>query len=189
MVDARVIRAQEKYDEVHKELIEAGIKLLSIKPISSLSLNSLAEYTEVSKTSIYNHFNSSPEHFYYDVLVHCRNYMLDFFNDTAPKDSKQKIIYFYEIYIDMLKSNTVLCLNLYSQFFIVNNKARVKLFRNKYLVSLLKEIGIDDEAVAKELSIEFESLLYKFFVLDPDSAVFKKYEKEFYKRLKKTLNY
>ena len=55
MVDARVIRAQEKYDEVHKELIEAGIKLLSIKPISSLSLNSLAEYTEVSKTSIYNH--------------------------------------------------------------------------------------------------------------------------------------
>ena len=92
MVDARVIRAQEKYDEVHKELIEAGIKLLSIKPISSLSLNSLAEYTEVSKTSIYNHFNSSPEHFYYDVLVHCRNYMLDFFNDTAPKDSKQKII-------------------------------------------------------------------------------------------------
>ena len=95
MVDARVIRAQEKYDEVHKELIEAGIKLLSIKPISSLSLNSLAEYTEVSKTSIYNHFNSSPEHFYYDILVHCRNYMLEIFNDTSPEDPKQKIIYFY----------------------------------------------------------------------------------------------
>ena len=89
----------------------------------------------------------------------------------------------------MLKSNTTLCLNLYSQFFIVNNKARVKLFRNKYLVSLLKEIGIQDEEVANELSLEFESLLYKFFVLDPDSSVFKKYEKEFYKRLKKTLNY
>ena len=94
MVDARVIRAQEKYDEVHKELIEAGIKLLSIKPISSLSLNSLAEYTEVSKTSIYNHFNSSPEHFYYDILVYCRNYMLEIFNDTSPEDPKQKIIYY-----------------------------------------------------------------------------------------------
>ena len=89
----------------------------------------------------------------------------------------------------MLKSNTTLCLNLYSQFFIVNNKARVKLFRNKYLVSLLEEIGIDDEEVVKELSLEFEMLLYKFFVLDPDSRLFKKYEKEFYKRLKKTLNY
>ena len=95
MVDARVLRAQEKYDEVHKELIEAGIKLLSIKPISSLSLNSLAEYTEVSKTSIYNHFNSSPEHLYYDILVHCRNYMLEIFNDTSPEDPKQKIIYLF----------------------------------------------------------------------------------------------
>ena len=189
MVDERVVRAQQKYDKVHKELLEAGIKLLSTKPISSLSLNSLAAYTDVSKTSIYNHFNSSPEHFYYDILVYCRNYMLEIFNNTAPKDSKQKIIYFYEIYIEMLKSNVILCLNLYSQFFIVNNKARVKLFRNKYLVSLLEEIGINDEDVAKDLSLEFESLLNKFFVMDPNSIVFKKYEKEFYKRLKVTLNY
>ncbi len=63
MVDERVVRAQQKYDEVHKELLLAGVELLSTKPISSLSLNSLADYTNVSKTSIYNHFNSSPEHF------------------------------------------------------------------------------------------------------------------------------
>ena len=100
MVDARVIRAQEKYDEVHKELIEAGIKLLSIKPISSLSLNSLAEYTEVSKTSIYNHFNSSPEHFYYDILVYCRNYMLEIFNDTSPEDPKPVSILGLRSYIN-----------------------------------------------------------------------------------------
>ena len=105
MVDERVVRAQQNYDEVHKELLEAGVKLLSTKPISSLSLNSLAEYTNVSKTSIYNHFNSSPEHFYYDILVFCRNYVLKEFNENEPSDSKQKIIYFYEVYIKLMKEN------------------------------------------------------------------------------------
>ena len=112
MVDERVVRAQQKYDEVHKELLEAGVKLLSTKPISSLSLNSLAEYTNVSKTSIYNHFNSSPEHFYYDILVFCRNYVLKEFNENEPSDSKQKIIYFYELYIKLMKENKILSLNI-----------------------------------------------------------------------------
>ena len=98
MVDERVVRAQQKYEEVHEELLKAGIKLLSTKPISSLSLNSLAEYTKVSKTSIYNHFNSSPEHFYYDLLVYLRNYVLNEFNKNEPDDPKEKVIYFYEIY-------------------------------------------------------------------------------------------
>ena len=62
-------------------------------------------------------------------------------------------------------------------------------FFESWNVKKFQEIGIEDEEVVKELSLEFESLLYKFFVLNPDSPVFKKYEKEFYKRLKKTLNY
>lgn len=188
MVDERVVRAQQKYDEVHKELLEAGVKLLSTKPISSLSLNSLAEYTNVSKTSIYNHFNSSPEHFYYDILVYCRNYVLNVFNENEPSDSKQKIIYFYEVYIKLMKENKILCINLYSQYFIVNYKARFKLFQNKVLSRLLEEIGIKDKDVVKKLSLEFAVLLNRFFIYDLTSKEFEEYEKEFFERLNKTIS-
>ena len=189
MVDERVVRAQQKYDEVHRELLEAGIKLLSTKPISSLSLNSLAKYTKVSKTSIYNHFNSSPELFYYDLLVHLRNYVLNEFNQNEPDDPKEKIVYFYEIYIKLMKENKILCLNLYSQFFIVNYKARFKLFKNKILSKLLKEVGIKDDATAQRLALEFAVLLNRFFVYDLTSREFGEYEKEFFERLKKIINY
>jgi len=188
MVDKRVVRAQQKYDEVHKELLLAGVELLSTKPISSLSLNSLADYTNVSKTSIYNHFNSSPEHFYYDVLVYCRNYVLKTFNENEPSDPKKKVIYFYEVYIRLMKENKILCLNLYSQYFIVNYKARFKLFQNKVLTQLLMEVGIEDEEIAKKLSLEFAVLLNRFFVYDLTSKEFGEYEKEFFERLKKILN-
>lgn len=59
-IDKREVRAWQKFDKVHIELLEAGVELLSEKAISSLTLNSLAKYTDISKTSIYNHFNSSP---------------------------------------------------------------------------------------------------------------------------------
>ena len=189
MVDERVVRAQNKYDVVHKELLEAGVKLLSTKPISSLSLNSLAEYTQVSKTSIYNHFNSSPEHFYYDLIVYLRNYVLNAFNENEPDDPKEKIIYLYETYIRLMKGNKILCLNLYSQYFIVNYKARFKLFQNKVISQLLHEVGIKDNEAAKKLSLEFAVLLNRFFVYDLTSREFKEYEKEFFQRLKKTINY
>lgn len=188
MVDERVVRAQQKYDEVHKELLEAGVKLLSTKPISSLSLNSLAEYTNVSKTSIYNHFNSSPEHFYYDILVYCRNYVLNVFNENEPSDSKQKIIYFYEVYIKLMKENKILSINLYSQYFIVNYKARFKLFQNKVLSQLLEEIGIKDKDIVKKLLLEFAVLLNRFFIYDLTSKEFEEYEKEFFERLNKTIS-
>jgi hypothetical protein len=189
MVDERVVRAQQKYDEVHRELLEAGVKLLSTKPMSSLSLNSLAEYTNVSKTSIYNHFNSSPDHFYYDILVFSRNYVLKEFNESKPSDSKQKIIYFYEVHIKLMKENKILCLNLYSQYFIVNYKARFKLFQNKVLAQLLEEIGIKDKEIVKNLFLEFAVLLNRFFVYDLTSKEFEDYEKEFFQRLKKTISY
>ncbi|MDG1202155.1 MAG: TetR/AcrR family transcriptional regulator [Candidatus Actinomarina sp.] len=189
MVDERVVRAQQKYEEVHEELLKAGIKLLSTKPISSLSLNSLAEYTKVSKTSIYNHFNSSPEHFYYDLLVYLRNYVLNEFNKNEPDDPKEKVVYFYEIYIKLMKENKILCLNLYSQYFIVNYKARFKLFQNKVLSKLLLEVGIKDMETAKTLSLEFAVLLNRFFVYDLTSREFSEYEKEFFTRLKKTIKY
>ena len=88
-----------------------------------------------------------------------------------------------------MKENKILCLNLYSQYFIVNYKARFKLFQNKVLSKLLLEVGIKDMETAKTLSLEFAVLLNRFFVYDLTSREFSEYEKEFFTRLKKTINY
>ena len=110
-IDKREVRAWQKFDKVHIELLEAGVELLSEKAISSLTLNSLAKYTDISKTSIYNHFNSSPEQFYYDLIVYLRNHLLDEFTKNAPSEPREKIKFLFEIYLKLLKENEVLCLN------------------------------------------------------------------------------
>ena len=71
----------------------------------------------------------------------------------------------------------------------MNYKARFKLFQNKVLSKLLLEVGIKDMEIAKTLSLEFAVLLNRFFVYDLTSREFSEYEKEFFTRLKKTINY
>ena len=63
-----------------------------------------------------------------------------------------------------MKDNEVLCLNVYSQYFIVNHKARYKLFKNQVVASLLNEMGIDDEEIVRKISIDFAMLLNRFFM-------------------------
>jgi hypothetical protein len=119
--------------------------------------------------------------FWFSVEITC----LKKFNENEPSDTKQKIIYFYEVYIKLMKENKILSLNLYSQYFIVNYKARFKLFQNKVLAQLLEEVGINDKEIVKKLSLEFAVLLNRFFVYDLTSKEFEDYEKEFFQRLKK----
>ena len=182
-IDKREVRAWQKFDKVHIELLEAGVELLSEKAISSLTLNSLAKYTDISKTSIYNHFNSSPEQFYYDLIVYLRNHLLDEFTKNAPSDPREKIKFLFEIYLKLMKDNEVLCLNVYSQYFIVNHKARYKLFKNQVVASLLNEMGIDDEEIVRKISIDFAMLLNRFFMYNLTKEEFASLEKDFFQKL------
>ncbi len=182
-IDKREVRAWQKFDKVHIELLEAGVELLSEKAISSLTLNSLAKYTDISKTSIYNHFNSSPEQFYYDLIVYLRNHLLDEFTKNAPSDPREKIKFLFEIYLKLMKDNEVLCLNVYSQYFIVSHKARYKLFKNQVVASLLNEMGIDDEEIVRKISIDFAMLLNRFFMYNLSKEEFASLEKDFFQKL------
>ena len=182
-IDKREVRAWQKFDKVHIELLEAGVELLSEKAISSLTLNSLAKYTDISKTSIYNHFNSSPEQFYYDLIVYLRNHLLDEFTKNAPSDPREKIKFLFEIYLKLMKDNEVLCLNVYSQYFIVNHKASYKLFKNQVVASLLNEMGIDDEEIVRKISIDFAMLLNRFFMYNLSKEEFASLEKDFFQKL------
>ena len=115
--------------------------------------------------------------------------MLDEFTKNAPSDPREKIKFLFEIYLKLMKENKVLCLNVYSQYFIVNHKARYKLFKNQVVSSLLNEMGIDDEEIVRKISIDFAMLLNRFFMYDLTSREFGEYEKEFFERLKKIINY
>ena len=69
-MDKRKLVAKNKYDSVHNELLEVGIRLLSSERLTEISLNTISEYTNVSKTTIYEHFSSSFNAFLSEVIIH-----------------------------------------------------------------------------------------------------------------------
>ena len=66
-MDKRKVIAKNRYEEIHYELLEVGEKLLNTKRLTQISLNSIKEYTDISKTTIYEHFHSFEE-FLSDVI-------------------------------------------------------------------------------------------------------------------------
>jgi len=137
----------------------------------------------MSKTSIYNHFNSSPEQFYYDLIVYLRNQFLYEFTKNSPSEPKDKITYLFKSYLQLMKENKLLCLNVYSQFFIVNYRARYKLFKNQVITSLLEEMKINDKEIAQQISLDFATLLNRFFIYNLPEEEFSVIENEFFDRL------
>ena len=79
-MDKRKIIAKNRYEEIHYELLEVGEKLLNTKRLTQISLNSINEYTNISKTTIYEHFHSFEE-FLSDVIKHCLLY-----TSPSPRD-------------------------------------------------------------------------------------------------------
>lgn len=82
-----------------------------------------------------------------------------------------------------MKENKVLCLNVYSQFFIVNYRARYKLFKNQVITSLLEEMKINDKEIAQQISLDFATLLNRFFIYNLPEEEFSVIENEFFDRL------
>ncbi len=68
-MDKRKVIAKNRYEEIHYELLEVGEKLLNTKRLTRIWLNSINEYTDISKTTIYEHFHSFEE-FLSDVIKH-----------------------------------------------------------------------------------------------------------------------
>ena len=82
-MDKRKLVAKNKYDSVHNELLEVGVRLLSSERLTEISLNTISEYTNVSKTTIYEHFNSSFNAFLSEVIIHVGKKIQN--NDIFPE--------------------------------------------------------------------------------------------------------
>ena len=116
------------------------------------------------------------------------NQLLDDFTKNAPSDPKEKIKFLFEIYIQAIKDNKVLCLNVYSQYFIVNYKARYKLFKNQVISSLLEEMNITDDETVKKIALDFAILLNRYFTYDLSVEDFQILENQFFHKLDNLVN-
>ena len=73
--------------------------------------------------------------------------------------------------------------NINCTYFIVNHKARYKLFKNQVVASLLNEMGIDDEEIVRKISIDFAMLLNRFFMYNLSKEEFASLETDFFQKL------
>ena len=96
--------------------------------------------------------------------------------------------FLFEIYIQAIKDNKVLCLNVYSQYFIVNYKARYKLFKNQVISSLLEEMNITDDETVKKIALDFAILLNRYFTYDLSVEDFQILENQFFHKLDNLVN-
>jgi len=65
----------------------------------------------------------------------------------------------------------------------VNYRARYKLFKNQVITSLLEEMKINDKEIAQQISLDFATLLNRFFIYNLPEEEFSVIENEFFDRL------
>ena len=65
----------------------------------------------------------------------------------------------------------------------MNYRARYKLFKNQVITSLLEEMKISDKEIAQQISLDFATLLNRFFIYNLPEEEFSVIENEFFDRL------
>ena len=65
----------------------------------------------------------------------------------------------------------------------MNYRARYKLFKNQVITSLLEEMKINDKEIAQQISLDFATLLNRFFIYNLPEEEFSVIENEFFDRL------
>ncbi len=117
-VDKRRIVAQNKYENVHKELLEVGSKLLSNERLTDISLNSLSEYTNISKTTIYEHFDSSFNNFLSQVIEHSWKKIKLIYNDKLSNNPTENILTIFGTWHEYNQKNILLTRNIYASYIL-----------------------------------------------------------------------
>ena len=105
-MDKRKIVAKKRFENVHKELLGVGEKLLNTKNLTEITLNSITDYTEISKTTIYEHFTSF-DSFLAGVVQHVDEKMASEFR-SKKGDDQNRILKLYSMTIENLFIKTLI---------------------------------------------------------------------------------
>jgi AcrR family transcriptional regulator len=120
-MDKRIEVGQEKYYKVHIELLEKGVDLLSNIQLTDASLNKLSEFVGVSKTTIYEHFNSSFQQFLSEVLTYSRDKLRNKYLEHFINDPLKNIVTVFDIWHEEIKKNKLFIANTYAVYILLKD--------------------------------------------------------------------
>lgn len=161
-MDKRKLVAKKRFEDVHSELLSVGEKLLNTKNLTGITLNSITDYTEISKTTIYEHF-SSLDIFLAGVIEHVYEKMTSQFRQKKGGDPKQNILTMFNDYRDFIYKNPTLGKNIFSSFIMLSGSdsfPKINLYLD--LEKELDMLGLDykeKKIFLKEFNFSMEAFI------------------------------
>ena len=143
-MDKRKVAAKKRYEAAHDELLEAGENLLSNELLTELSLNSITNLTKISKTTIYEHFDSF-NMFLAGVIGHVYKKMTTQYREKLQDDPKENIKTMFIDYREFLYKNFILGKNIYAAFVLLSDTddfPEIDIY--KELVEELNKLGLNN---------------------------------------------
>ena len=155
-MDKRKVIAKNRYEEIHYELLEVGEKLLNTKRLTQISLNSINEYTDISKTTIYEHFHSFEE-FLSDVIKHVYKKRRQSYLEKLQDKPKENIKTIFKVWAEFTYENFTLGRNIYAAYILLAGKYNFQLMGGVYkdLDMELEKLGFSNK--------EREEFIGKFY--------------------------
>jgi len=155
-MDKRKVIAKNRYEEIHHELLEVGEKLLNTKRLTQISLNSIKEYTDISKTTIYEHFHSF-EQFLSDVIKHVYKKRRQSYLEKLQDKPKENIKTIFKVWTEFTYENFTLGRNIYAAYILLAGKYNFQLMGGVYkdLDLELEKLGFSNK--------EREEFIGKFY--------------------------
>ena len=139
-MDKRKVVAKNKYESVHEELLEVGSKLLSNEILTDISLNSISEYTNISKTTIYEHFESSFDNFLLQVIEHTWSRIKLLYADKLSDDPIANVLTIFRTWHQFNHDNLILTRNIYASYILFSDTQSFPVL--KILIDIDKELKI-----------------------------------------------
>lgn len=118
-MDKRKLVAKNKYDSVHEELLEVGTRLLSSEMLTEISLNTISDYTNVSKTTIYEHFSSSFNAFLSEVIIHVGKKIQNIYTENLSEDPSSNTLLIFRTWYEFNFTNIMLMRNIYASYILL----------------------------------------------------------------------
>ena len=118
-MDKRKLVAKNKYDSVHDELLEVGTRLLSSERLTEISLNTISDYTNVSKTTIYEHFSSSFNAFLSEVIIHVGKKIQNIYRENLSQDPSSNTLLIFRTWYEFNFKNIMLMRNIYASYILL----------------------------------------------------------------------
>ena len=111
LMDKRIEQGNLKYIEAHREITNICNELLKTLSFSKITFNEISKYSNYSKTTIYEHFDSDINLLFKNCLEYFRNSFLS--SLILTDDYKKNILHIYKKFFNFGINNSLYFKNLH----------------------------------------------------------------------------